>query len=104
MLHNDPVAAVVPEVIAWRHRIHANPELGFQEHETARFVAEQLRSFGFDEVHEGIGGTGVVGVLRGGSGARAIGLRAELDALPVVEKTGLALRVEKAGRDACLRP
>ncbi|MER8826823.1 amidohydrolase [Mesorhizobium sp. M0938] len=89
MLHNDPIAALTPEVIAWRHHIHSNPELGFDENETARFVAEKLRAFGFDEVHEGIGGTGVVGVLRGGTGTRAIGLRAELDALPVVEKTGL---------------
>jgi len=89
MLHNDPIAALTPEVIGWRHHIHANPELGFNEHETARFVAEKLRSFGFDEVHEGIGGTGVVGVLRSGTGTRGIGLRAELDALPVIERTGL---------------
>ncbi len=97
MLHNDPIAAVTPDVIAWRHHIHANPELGFKEHETARFVAEKLRSFGLDEVHEGIGGTGVVGVLRGGEGARAIGLRAELDALPVLEKTGLPYASRKEG-------
>lgn len=89
MLHNDPIAAVTPEVVAWRQQIHANPELGFQEHRTARFVAERLRSFGL-EVHEGIGGTGVVGVLRRGSGTRAIGLRAELDALPVVERSGVS--------------
>lgn len=88
MLHNDPIAALTPEVVAWRHHIHANPELGFQEVETARFVAETLRSFGL-EVQEGIGGTGVVGTLRAGSGKRAIGLRAELDALPVIERTGL---------------
>ncbi len=89
MLHNDPIAALTPEVVAWRRHIHSNPELGFNEHQTARFVAEKLRAFGFDEVHERIGGTGVVGVLRHGTGKRAIGLRAELDALPVVEKTGL---------------
>ncbi|TIX61550.1 MAG: amidohydrolase, partial [Mesorhizobium sp.] len=89
MLHNEPIAALTPEVIAWRHHIHSNPELGFDENETARFIAEKLRAFGFDEVHEGIGGTGVVGVLRNGAGTRAIGLRAELDALPVVERTGL---------------
>ncbi len=88
-LHNDPIAALTPEVVAWRHLIHSNPELAFREHETARLVAEKLRSFGFDEVHEGIGGTGVVGVLRSGSSTRSIGLRAELDALPVLEKTGL---------------
>ncbi|MER9673342.1 amidohydrolase [Mesorhizobium sp. M0208] len=97
MLHNDPIAALTPEVIGWRHHIHANPELGFNEYETARFVAEKLRSFGVDEVHEGIGGTGVVGVLRSGGGARAIGLRAELDALPVLEKTGLAYASRKEG-------
>ena len=88
MLHNDPIAKLTPEVVAWRHHIHANPELGFQEVETARFVADKLRSFGL-EVQEGIGGTGVVGTLRAGSGKRAIGLRAELDALPVIERTGL---------------
>ncbi|MES0100930.1 amidohydrolase [Mesorhizobium sp. M0019] len=97
MLHNDPVAALTPEVIGWRHRIHANPELGFNEYETARFVAEKLRSFGVDEVHEGIGGTGVVGVLRSGNGTRAIGLRAELDSLPVLEKTGLPYASRREG-------
>ncbi|ESX74205.1 amidohydrolase [Mesorhizobium sp. M0027] len=97
MLHNDPIAALTPEVIGWRHHIHANPELGFNEYETARFVAEKLRSFGLDEVHEGIGGTGVVGVLRSGGGTRAIGLRAELDALPVLEKTGLLYASRREG-------
>lgn len=97
MLHNDPIAALTPDVIAWRHHIHANPELGFEEHETARFVAERLRSFGFDDVHEGVGGTGVVGILRNGTGKRAIGLRAELDALPVLEKTGLSYASKKDG-------
>lgn len=96
MLHNDPIAALTPEVVAWRHHIHANPELGFREVETARFVAEKLRSFGL-EVQEGIGGTGVVGTLRSGSGTRAIGLRAELDALPVVERTGLSYASRKDG-------
>ncbi|MER8368069.1 amidohydrolase [Mesorhizobium sp. M1378] len=97
MLHNDPIAALTPDVIGWRHHIHANPELGFNEYETARFVAEKLRSFGLEEVHEGIGGTGVVGVLRSGGGTRAIGLRAELDALPVLEKTGLPYGSRKEG-------
>ncbi|TIU59691.1 MAG: amidohydrolase, partial [Mesorhizobium sp.] len=94
---NDPITALTPEVVAWRHHIHSNPELGFNEHETARFVTEKLRSFSLDEVHEAIGGTGVVGVLRGGTGARAIGLRAELDALPVLEKTGLPYASRNAG-------
>ena len=85
MLHNDPIAATVKDVVAWRHLIHGQPELGFREHRTAAFVTERLRAFGL-EVHEGIGGTGVVGVLRRGTGGRAIGLRAELDALPIQEK------------------
>ena len=97
MLRNDPVAAVTPDVVAWRHHIHAHPELGFKEHETARFVADKLRSFGLDAVHEGIGGTGVVGVLKSGSGSRAIALRAELDALPVTENTGLAYASRNPG-------
>ena len=96
MLHNDPVAAITAEVVGWRHRIHANPELGFHEHATARFVAEQLRSFGL-EVHEGTGGTGVIGVLRSGSGRRAIGLRAELDALPIVERSGKPYASKNSG-------
>jgi len=86
MLHNDPITVLTHEVVGWRHHIHAHPELAFEEKETARFVAEMLRSFGLDEIHENIGGTGVVGVLRSGDGARAIGFRAELDALPVLEK------------------
>jgi hippurate hydrolase len=88
MLHNGPVAVITPEVVAWRRHIHAHPELGFQEHATARFVAQRLREFGL-EVHEGLGGTGVVGVLRRGTSGRTIALRAELDALPVTERTGL---------------
>ncbi|PZR88800.1 MAG: amidohydrolase [Stutzerimonas stutzeri] len=96
MLHNDPIARLTPEVVAWRHHIHANPELGFQEIETARFVADKLRSLGL-EVQEGIGGTGVIGTLRSGSGKRAIGLRAELDALPVIERTGLPYASRKEG-------
>ena len=87
MPDNDPIIAMSAQVVAWRHAIHRNPELGFEEHETARFIAQQLRSLGL-EAHQGIGGTGVVGVLRHGSSGRAIGLRAELDALPIRERTG----------------
>ena len=96
MLPNDPITALTPEIIAWRHHIHANPELGLEERETARFVAETLRSFGL-EVHKGVGGTGVVGVLRNGDGARAIGLRAELDALPVIELSSVPYASTKPG-------
>lgn len=73
----------------WRHAIHRNPELGFEEHATSALVAEQLRAWGY-EVHTGIAVTGVVGVLRVGDGSgRTIGLRADMDAIPVQEMTGL---------------
>lgn len=74
-------------VVRWRHKLHRIPEAAFAEHATSAYVAEQLRALGFD-VATGIGGTGVVGSLtRGGSG-RAIGLRSELDALPIAEDNG----------------
>jgi len=85
------VAALVPEMKAWRHHLHAHPETAFEETATAAFVADKLRGFGL-EVHEGLAGTGVVGVLRCGDGnadeARAIGLRADMDALHIHEKSG----------------
>ncbi|MDW8371967.1 MAG: M20 aminoacylase family protein [Geminicoccaceae bacterium] len=71
---------------AWRRHLHAHPELAYEEVETARFVAEKLRSFGVDEVHEGIAKTGVVGVLRGRGPGPSIGLRADMDALPIEER------------------
>jgi hippurate hydrolase len=100
MLHNDPVLALTPEVVAWRQTIHSAPELGFQEHRTATFVAEALRSFGL-EVREGIADTGVVGVLRKGTGGRAIGLRAELDALPILEKADVPYAATTGLMHAC---
>ncbi|MFT7684741.1 MAG: amidohydrolase [Candidatus Azotimanducaceae bacterium] len=73
------------EMTEWRRDIHAHPETAFEEHRTAKIVAEKLASFGF-EVETGIAGTGVVGSLKKGRGNRAIGLRADLDALPILEK------------------
>ncbi|MQY51326.1 M20 aminoacylase family protein [Rhodocyclus gracilis] len=73
------------ELVAIRHDIHAHPELAFKEARTADIVARELTRYGL-EVHSGIAGTGVVGVLRKGSGRRSIGLRADMDALPVLEK------------------
>jgi len=79
--------------------LHAHPELGFEETRTAGIVAEALRAAGVDEVHEGIGGTGVVGVIRGrGQGNRRIGLRADMDALPIEEMTGLPYASCNPGR------
>ena len=77
------------ELTAIRQDLHAHPELGMEEHRTAEFVARKLEEWGVDEVHRGVGGTGVVGVLRAGSGNRAVGLRADMDALPMAELTGL---------------
>ena len=77
--------ADVSRFVRLRHDIHAHPELGFEEHRTSEIVAGLLREWGI-EVHTGVAGTGVVGVLRSGDGARTIGLRADLDALPLQEE------------------
>lgn len=90
------IADLHDDMAAWRRDFHAHPELGFAEVRTAALIAERLRTFGLDDVYIGIGGTGVVGVIRGGvndnaddDGARAIGLRADMDALPIQERTDL---------------
>lgn len=80
--------AVTPRVVEWRRHLHQNPELGFAETQTAAMVAEHLRALGL-EVRTGVGRTGVVGVLRGGRPGRTVALRADMDALPVLEATGL---------------
>ena len=86
------------ELTAWRRHLHAHPELGFQEFETSAFVAEKLRGFGIDEVHLGLAGTGVVGVIRNGQGGGSIALRADMDALPIEERTGLPHASTRSGR------
>lgn len=88
---DDRVLPHITDITAWRHDLHRHPELGFDVHRTASFVADQLRSFGVDEVVEGIGRTGVVGVIKGKSTASGlcIGLRADMDALPILEDTQL---------------
>jgi len=86
--HNR-IAAFHDEMTAWRRDLHAHPELAFQEVRTAKVVAEKLAAFGVDEIHTGLATTGVVGVIRGSEpGAGAIGLRADMDALPIHEETG----------------
>lgn len=72
------------DLTSWRRDIHAHPELGFEENRTSDLVAEKLKSFGID-VHRGLGKTGVVGTLRVGNYSTAIGLRADMDALPILE-------------------
>lgn len=83
-------------VADWRRALHAMPEPGFGEHRTAAFVAERLRSFGLD-VHEGVGQTGVVATLKRGNGNRAIALRADMDALKILEATGLTYAAASPG-------
>ena len=93
-------AEMLPEIIAWRHDLHENPELLFEVHRTAAKVAGLLRDFGCDEVVEGIGRTGVVGVIRGktDTAGRVVGLRADMDALPIIEATGLDYASKVAGK------
>ncbi|RVB62942.1 amidohydrolase, partial [Mesorhizobium sp. M7A.F.Ca.CA.002.03.2.1] len=79
--------ALKQEMIFWRRDLHAHPEFGFEEKRTAAFVAAKLREFGLDDVTEGVGGTGVVGTLKRGSGNRAIALRADMDALRISEQS-----------------
>ena len=83
------VAAFADEIAAWRRDFHENPELDYDVHRTAGIVAEKLKSFGCDEVVAGIGRTGVVGVIKGRlPGDKVIGMRADMDALPILEATG----------------
>lgn len=83
------IADLIDPLVDFRRDLHANPELGFAEHRTSDRIAAALDALGL-EVDRGIGGTGLVGVLRAGSSDRAIGLRADMDALPIQEQTGLA--------------
>lgn len=88
------------EVAAWRHDLHRHPEILYEVHRTAGKVAERLAEFGVDEVVTGLGRTGVVGVIRGrrGPGGRTIGLRADMDALPLTELTGKPYASTVAGK------
>ncbi|MBM3645140.1 MAG: amidohydrolase [Alphaproteobacteria bacterium] len=91
------IAAFADDLTAWRRDIHAHPELGFEEERTAAIVAQRLREFGC-EVATGIGKTGVVGTIRVGNNPRAIGLRADMDALPMDETNTFDHRSRHAGR------
>ena len=83
----DGIRAHEAEMVEIRRQIHGNPELAYEEHATADLVAERLARWGY-EVHRGLGGTGVVGTLRAGTSTRRIGLRADMDALPIEETSG----------------
>src|ERR1700734_3406252 len=93
------VADLHQEITAWRRDIHAHPELQFDVHRTAASVADKLKSFGCNEVVPGIGRTGVVGVIRGRKpGNKVVGLRADMDALPLEEETGLPYQSTVPGK------
>jgi amidohydrolase len=85
------VTAVLPKVVGWRRDLHAHPELSNQETRTAKLVADHLRALGL-EVRTGVGGHGVLGVLRGGRPGKTVALRADMDALPVTEQVNLPFR------------
>jgi amidohydrolase len=92
-------AEMLPEITAWRRDLHEHPEILFETHRTSATVAEKLRAFGCDEVVTGLGRTGVVGVIKGrqtGSG-KVVGLRADMDALPILEQTGLTYASKTPG-------
>jgi amidohydrolase len=97
------VADLQPDIQAWRRDIHAHPELLYDVHRTAAFVADRLQEFGCDEVATGLGRTGVVGVIKGrkpaaGADVKVIGLRADMDALPIEERTNLAYTSRTPGK------
>ena len=101
--HLNRVADLQPDIQAWRRDIHQHPELLYDVHRTAAFVADRLREFGCDEVATGLGRTGVVGVIKGrkpkGNGdLKVIGLRADMDALPIEEETNLPYASKTPGK------
>lgn len=87
------------EIAAWRRKLHQNPELLYDVHETAQFVEDKLKSFGCDLVETGVGRTGVVGIIKGRHGdGPAIGLRADMDALPITETSGVEWVSQNPGK------
>ena len=93
----NSIAAMEADMTEWRRRLHRRPELQFDCHATAAFVAERLRAFGVDEIHEGIATSGIAAVIEGRGPGPVIGLRADMDALPIEEATGAAHASEVPG-------
>jgi len=93
----ESVRSDMPEIVQIRQSIHRHPELAYEEQETAALVADRLRAWGF-EVVTGVGGTGVVGSLHAGTGTKSIGVRADMDALPIQEQTGKPYASEYPGK------
>jgi hippurate hydrolase len=91
------IAGFAEEMTAWRRHLHAHPELGFACHDTAAFVVARLKEFGITEIHTGIAQSGVVAIIDGQGDGPTIGLRADMDALPIEEETGLDYASENKG-------
>ncbi len=97
---NKQIQVLIPEMTEWRHHIHQNPEIAYEENNTSDFIAKKLNEFGI-EVHRGFGGTGIVGVIHGqhkGTSNKSIGIRADMDALPMSEKTNLIYSSKNEGK------
>ncbi|MEM7616585.1 MAG: amidohydrolase, partial [Pseudomonadota bacterium] len=92
------IAEFHSDMTAWRQHLHAHPELGYETVETAAFVAARLREFGVDEVHEGIARSGVIALIHGQGEGPVVGLRADMDALPIQEVRDLPYKSKVAGR------
>jgi hippurate hydrolase len=92
------IAGYAEDMAEWRRWLHRNPELSFDCHRTAAFVADRLREFGVDEVHEGIATTGIVAIVNGRGPGPTVGLRADMDALPIVEVSGVSYASETEGK------
>lgn len=87
----------IDEAVSWRRHLHQRPELGFEEHETSSFIAARLTEWGY-QVHAGYGKTGLVGTLKKGTSQRAIGIRADIDALPIAEQSGVPYASRTPGK------
>ena len=97
---NKQIQVLIPEMREWRHHIHQNPEIAYEENNTSDFISKKLNEFGI-EVHRGFGGTGIVGVIHGQhkvTSNKSIGIRADMDALPMSEKTNLIYSSKNEGK------
>ncbi len=92
------IADYAPQMKEWRHHLHRYPELQFDCHQTAAFVVDRLREFGVDEIHQGIAQSGVIAIINGQGAGPTIGLRADMDALPMTEITGLPHASQTPGK------
>lgn len=95
-LHRE-VDEILPGIVADRRYLHQHPELGFQEHETARFVVERLQSLGAEEIKSGVGRTGVTALIQGARPGKTVALRADMDALPILEENDVEYRSQHDG-------